>query len=466
MTYISVSLHFLSFSFSLWLGLYLINKRPGDKRLLFTGLGLLSYTISIGVSAFATLTHINFLETLRDSLLFFPALFWTGTLINLFPYSSSFKQHFSRIWLYSLLPLNGLLLCFSLLGIFSNDNLRPSLFALIALAPMLLAYASILLQIRKTKPSQPLVFILLSTLFFALAAGALLLPAKLLPQSLLVFGLGFDILLLGFGIAYFDAFDFGESLLPDMLRSFISFSLLSGLFVGQLLPFIFKEEQRLSLISLGFSSLILCALLTNFASPLQRMLDRLVFAQQPKRQKELASIRAASSALIRSQSETDFNTMSQEHFQHLTRKALSHFSDLNRLGSSPLTQLPLIRQRLEHKGLHDDTLNRTQELKQLLLEAVLSLKPQSDQNFSSSDEWRLFNVLYFPCILGVKPFSQRGNSHLSSTAKEALEYFRTYVPERTFYNWQKAAAELVARHIWETTQGLLAHPLETDHLRN
>jgi hypothetical protein len=32
---------------------------------------------------------------------------------------------------------------------------------------------------------------------------------------------------------------------------------------------------------------------------------------------------------------------------------------------------------------------------------------------------------------------------------EALDWFRTYVPERTLYNWQKNAARLVAHYLRE-----------------
>jgi len=89
---------------------------------------------------------------------------------------------------------------------------------------------------------------------------------------------------------------------------------------------------------------------------------------------------------------------------------------------------------------------------------VLKLKPKKELTFASTDEWRHYNVLFFPYIMGIKPFSQRADhSHLDSSAQEALEYFRTYVPERTFYNWQKAAVAMVAKDFQEQSALLSSH---------
>ncbi len=450
MSSFSFSLFALSFSISLWLGFYLLTKRAEDKRFLFTALGLLAYSLSLGLAAFAPETTNPSLIRLKEAFIFLPSLFWTATLIQLLLEGSSLKMHLYRFWLYSALPLNAILLSLAFFGVELGSSLRLGLLALLNLAPLLLVFLAILGQARKHSPSQPLVFVFVTTLFFALAVAALFLPSGLFPKNGLILGLGFDLLLLGLSIAYYDAFDLGESLLPDMLRSLLSHSLISALFVGQIVLFMVMFGQNTALRLMVFSSLSLSALLQAFASPLQSYLDRLIFAQQPKRQRELSNMRAASDALRRSQTETDFSAMSKETFSHLTRKALSQFADLSRLGSSPLTQLPSITQRLDQKGLNADTLNRTQELKQVLLEAILGLKPQSDLDFSPQDEWRHYNVLYFPYILGAKPFNQRSDhAHLDSTAREALEYFRTYVPERTFYNWQKVAASVVAQHIRE-----------------
>ncbi len=53
---------------------------------------------------------------------------------------------------------------------------------------------------------------------------------------------------------------------------------------------------------------------------------------------------------------------------------------------------------------------------------------------------------------GLKPYSRRtdyARNGLDSIEKAALDWFRTYVPERTLYNWQNASAKLVAQDLRE-----------------
>jgi hypothetical protein len=91
------------------------------------------------------------------------------------------------------------------------------------------------------------------------------------------------------------------------------------------------------------------------------------------------------------------------------------------------------------------------ELKALLTESILRLKPRNGDQFGTSAEWRYYNALYFPYIIGLKPYSRRTqHSHLDPVAKQALEWFRTQVPERTLHNWQTAATKLVAQDLRQT----------------
>ena len=70
-----------------------------------------------------------------------------------------------------------------------------------------------------------------------------------------------------------------------------------------------------------------------------------------------------------------------------------------------------------------------------------------------SDEWRHYNALYFPYIAGLKPYSRRlPHDRLDPPAQLALEWFQATVPERTLYNWQNAAAKLVAQDLREGMQ--------------
>jgi hypothetical protein len=65
-----------------------------------------------------------------------------------------------------------------------------------------------------------------------------------------------------------------------------------------------------------------------------------------------------------------------------------------------------------------------------------------------TDEWRYYNSLYFPYVLGLKPYTHRTDKDaLDETSRQALEWFQTSVPERTLHNWQNTAAKLVANDL-------------------
>jgi hypothetical protein len=146
----------------------------------------------------------------------------------------------------------------------------------------------------------------------------------------------------------------------------------------------------------------------------------------------------------------DFATLEDVEFTRLTRRALSHFGDLSRLASNPLTYLTIVDNRLKKRGAMVDTLGRAIELKALLSESITRLKPQQQGDFGVSDEWRYYNALYFPYVVGIKPYRRRArNEHFDPVAQKALEWFRTAVPERTLHNWQNAATKLVAQDLRE-----------------
>jgi len=123
---------------------------------------------------------------------------------------------------------------------------------------------------------------------------------------------------------------------------------------------------------------------------------------------------------------------------------------LPRLATSPLTRLPIINARLSTRSAGDHTLERAAELKALLLEAILYLKPKDQTDFATSEAWRHYNALYFPYIVSLKPYSRRAEPlNLDATSQQALDWLRTQVPERTLHNWQNAAAKLVAQYLKE-----------------
>ena len=85
-----------------------------------------------------------------------------------------------------------------------------------------------------------------------------------------------------------------------------------------------------------------------------------------------------------------------------------------------------------------------------LVESIGKLKPLSAGDFDVTKAWRHYNALYFPYVRGLRPYSRNFSRYgLSPTDQRALEWFQAEIPSRTLYNWQIAAAKLVAADLRE-----------------
>jgi hypothetical protein len=467
-----LGLEILIYSLALWLGLYLIARNPANPRLRWAGLGLAAYALSLAtdlLGIYAPPIARQALTRLHQPLLLFPALFWLGVVIRLLPEGSSLQTHLDRLWRYGLLPASGL---FYLFSVFTNLSLdftvspaRPGPVYLILagaiLLPMLVALTLVgrifygLTRLTSSRwpqvPRNSLGLILAATLFFTLGAGLLIFPFAWLPRLWLLAAIGGDLILLGLAVAWLDAFDEGEALWPDFLRS-LDYSLLNGLLFGGLVGITMLWDGGVTFSMLALLLAIIAAAITTqtFADALQTILDRLVFARVPSLWQARAQLRATTNALPRLNKAIDFETLDEAEFIRLTRRALSHWGDLPRLAVSPLTRLSLLEARLAARHAPDNTLERAAELKTILAESIARLKPRGQGDFGASEAWRYYNALYFPYVAGLKPYSQWGDGNgLDPAAHQALEWFQTQVPERTLHNWQNAAARLVAQDLRE-----------------
>jgi hypothetical protein len=129
--------------------------------------------------------------------------------------------------------------------------------------------------------------------------------------------------------------------------------------------------------------------------------------------------------------------------------------NLPKLANSPLTRLPLVETRLIEQETQLSTLTRAAELKVVLSESIERLRPPTEDEAGTTDEWRHYNALYFPYVLGLKPYRRRFNrEEVDMTVQPILDWFRTQVPERTLYNWQNKAAELVAQDLRDRSRRL------------
>jgi hypothetical protein len=256
--------------------------------------------------------------------------------------------------------------------------------------------------------------------------------------------LGFDLIFLGITITAWDAFDEGESIRAHLVRSFVAAFYYSGALavIGGLL-----SDSILLLVVL-----ITFGILTQaFSDTIQKILDRLTLPQKITLERQ--TLRETVEALpLLAPRPAEPAWENDEQFTRLTRRALSNLGDLPKLATSPLVNLPSIQDT--------NPLDRAHALKSLLTQSIQKLKPQSESKFGVTDEWRYYNSLYFPYVLGLKPYNRRADyDSLDESSRAALDWFQTSVPERTLHNWQNAAAKLIAEDLKrkvsaESTSGL------------
>lgn len=444
----------LTFGFAWWLGLYLLARDPRKPLLRWSGLGLLAYALALGFDALARAAAGDaaaaIFRRLHWLLIFTPALFWCGALIQLAPEDAALRARLDRGYRLGFLPLAALLIVSA--AALEPDPAAPGpIYLALAAFVLLPLLGGLVLTARRglvLRPRRAVALLVVAGLFFGLSTALLLAPLAPGQRGWILLGLGIDLLLLDVAIAMLDAFDEGETLLPDITRAFVGAGALAVLFGGLVaLAMALGAEATPPMLALLLATVAAAVAVQTLADPLQGLLDRLAFAGAPGLRAARAELRESASALPRLNEQLDPLALDDDAFARLTRRALSHFGDLPRLAASPLTRLPLIDARLAARGAPDQPLERAGELKQLLEESIARLKPRGTP-FGTTDAWRYYNALYFPYVVGLRPYSRRSAQNgLDPLAKQALDWFSETVPERTLHNWQNAAAKLVAQDI-------------------
>jgi len=447
------------YSFTLWLGIYLIARDLKSTRLRLAGLGLVSYALAIAVDFLATQASSQAAEQLLQlhwAMMLFPPTLWAGAVLGLMPGVAKHQNRLSRIWQQIMVPIVSLsaLLFVMGIGLWSAGGPTPVgilVFGALSLQP-LVALLILLPHLKEAGSSRrALGLVIVATLFFTLGIGIMLLSSGWIPRSWALVGIGLDMILLGIAVVNFDAFERGEALVGDFLRSLAISTLIVLVFGGQVAFAIsISTGATLTMTALLLATITAALLLQGFAVEIQRLVDKLVFNRMPRLRRERSVLREVASALPKAKRGTAPNEMSEKAFYQATRWALSHFNTLPKLAVNPLNALPEVSQRLEDRKAPDNTLERTQELKNLLTESIERLKPDPAESFGTSDAWRYYNALYFPYVAGLRVYSRNAIHDSSDPVNtKALEWFQVYVPERTLYNWQAAAARLVAQDLWE-----------------
>lgn len=437
MSAVALSIFVFVYGLALWLGLYLIGRDPRNPRLLLTGLGLIAYAVAVAgylLAGVAPAPLPTVIEQIQWPLLMLPALFWTGTLVHLLPEETATGVRGRRIWPFAVsVTVAGLVLA----SLFTGVGPQAGVLQTVVGAAVLVIVAALGVLVwgswRERRARDVAGVVVVFTLFFVLSTVLLLLPYGWLPQTWTLLAIGTDVISLGLAIAYFDAFEAGEALLPDMVRSFDVAMLAAFAFGGQVgLAMWLATGPTPAMTALLLATISTAILVSTLSDRISAALDRVALGRLPGLRQARSELRATARSLQRRDPTLDPTNLDLDNFIKLTRRALSNFGDLPRLSASPLINLSLIEQRLAAQKLPDNPLERAAELKSVLAESIDRLKPRTGADFGTSDEWRYYNSLYFPYVVGIKPYSSRAsNYHKNPAVREALEWFRSSVPETT-----------------------------------
>jgi hypothetical protein len=429
------------FSLSWWLGLYLLARDPRKPVLVLASIGLTSFASVVALDAVRVISGSDLLGRIEIYLVAVPGIAWFAVLVELSRPYDTWRSRAGEIMLVA--GVGALALVGAVMAGSVDGPLRLGhwvMFAAISVSTLGAMVKAVLV-----KPPQPVVsFVIIATLFFALGNAILIIPLGLVPSWLALASTGFDVALLGIAVAIGDAFDEGQALRADMLRSFAATAVVALLFGGQALIGLAITGQETALTVLLFTSLGIAIAINVLADPLAGVLDRLAFSRSPALRADRAALRRTEAALpLRSDNPLD--GVDEDTFARLTRRALGHYGDLSKLVASPLTALPIIDERLAARGAPDRPLERANELKALLADRIARLKPRDGGDFGTTEQWRYYNSLYFFYVVGVRAYAQNATAAgLDPVARQAWQWFVTEVPQRSLHNWQNAAARLIA----------------------
>jgi hypothetical protein len=436
------------FTLSAWLGLYLAARDPRKPVLALAAIGLCGFALVVALDAVRTANpaHAQLLSRVEIYLTTVPGVAWFAVLVELSRPSDGWRSRTREVLLVAgvaALTLFGAWLAGSVDG-----PLRPGHWLMFAVISVSTLSAMVVALRRPRRPRPAVGLAVTATLFFALSNAILIIPLGVVPSWVALASTSCDVLGLGVAVALWDAFDEGQALRADMLRSFAGSVAVAVLFGGQALIGLAVTRDdpaaRTALTVLLFTSLAIAVAVQVLADPLAGLLDRLAFAKSPALRADRATLRHTGAALPLRQ-EHPLAGVDDVTFVRLTRRALGHYGDLSKLVASPLTALPVIDERLAARGAPDQPIERANELKAVLADGISRLKPRDGGDFGTTEEWRYYNSLYFPYVVGVRAYAQNATaSGLDPTARRAWQWFVTEVPQRSLHNWQNAAARLIA----------------------
>jgi hypothetical protein len=415
-------------------------RDPRKPVLAFSAIGLCSFATAVALDAVRLVTQSALLGHVEIYLVAVPGVAWFAVLVELARPGDGGRARTGEVLLVG--AVGALTLVGATLAGTVSGPLRLG-HVVMCVVISVSTLGAMIAALRRRAQKIPVVgLVITATMFFALANAILIIPLGVVPSWLALASTGCDVLGLGVAVALWDAFDEGQALRADMLRSFTGAGavvLLIGIALTRQ-----QTTAQITLTVLLFTSLAIVTSVQVLADPLAGLLDRLVFSRSPLLRAHRETLRRTQSALplVSADPLDDFD---EDTFARLTRRALGHYGDLSKLVASPLTALPAIDERLAARGAPDQPLERAIELKALLADRIARLKPRDGGDFGTTEQWRYYNALYFPYVVGVRAYAQNATAAgLDATARQAWQWFVTEVPQRSLHNWQNAAARLIA----------------------
>ncbi|HTI76383.1 MAG TPA: hypothetical protein VL634_15405, partial [Mycobacterium sp.] len=337
------------FSLSWWLGLYLLARDPRKPVLVLAAVGLTSFAVVVALDAVRVTSGLDALSSVEIYLVAVPGIAWFAVLLELCRPSDSWRSRAGEITLVA--GVGAVALFGAVMAGNVDGPVRLGhwvMFAAISLSTL----GAMIVAVLQRSPGRVAGLVVIGTLFFALANAIVVIPLGLVPSWIALASTGFDVGVLGLAVAMWDAFDEGQALRADMLRSFAATAVVALLFGGQLLIGLAVSGQQTALTVLLFTSLGIAIAINVLADPLAGLLDRLAFSRSPGLRADRAALRDAEAALPR-RSANPLDGVDDDAFVRLTRRALGHYGDLSKLVASPLTALPIIEERLTARGAQD-----------------------------------------------------------------------------------------------------------------
>jgi hypothetical protein len=416
-----------AFALAWWAACYLIGRDPARGPSVRAAAALAAYAIGVLLWTIAPGSAI------AEIFFCVPALFWAGAAVALLPRLVPERRQIDLGWLILVAPF--LLMAMAL----------PAAGRLVVLAPLA---GGVVLLWRFRDQVQPTILPAALAVVAALyAAGlAMLLIVDLGAPDLVILAIGVDLMMLAFLVVIGEALEVGERLRPDLIRS-LTGALLGVAVVDVPITLTMLASSSATVRVLQFA--LLAAVMTGIGliGQLRRALDRLAFRHDHRLREDRGALLLLAEALPRHRQRHRLVGIGQPDFLRFTRQALDNYGRLGRLMRSPLTDLPAVDRRLSGLTI-EQPLARAMELRAVLQESVDRLRPAG--RFSTSDEWRHYNALYFGVVLGLDPYARRRSTEgLDRESRLALDWMRHNVPRQTLRRWKDEGASIVARRLWD-----------------